>query len=320
MAMTTYVEAGRRALTEAMDADPTVWVLGEDVGRGGIFRQYAGLLERYGPTRICDTPIAEATIMGAAVGAALMGTRPVVEMRMSDFALCAVDELVNQAAKARYMFGGQGRVPLVVRQPTGILVAGAAQHGQSLEGWWANVPGLVVCLPSTPADVRSMLLAAIRGDDPVVFMEHKGLWALEGEVPDVPEADPIGRAVVRRPGTDLTVVSWSATVHDCLAAADALAGEGRSVEVIDLRTVWPWDRDTVLASAGRTGRLLVVHEAVQAGGFGAEVAATVAEATGLPVRRLGAARIPVPYAPPLEAEFRVDRTKIAAAMRDAVAG
>ena len=318
----TYAEASRQAIAEEMRRDPDVWALGEDLGRGGVFGQYAGLADEFGPERICDTPISEASIMGASVGAALVGTRPIVEMRFSDFALCAVDELVNQAAKARYMFGGQARVPMVVREPIGIWRSSAAQHSQSLEAWYAHVPGLVVVAPSTPADNKGLLKSAIRCDDPVVYMEHKNLWGLTGEVPEAHDEGsgdgtlPLGAARLVRSGEDVTVVSWSRMVHTCARAAARLEEEdGLSAEVVDLRTLWPWDRERVLASASGTGRLLVVHEAVAAGGFGAEVAAVAAEALGVPVRRLGAPRIPIPYAPPLEDRMRVTEDMIAAAVR-----
>ena len=208
-----------------MRRDATVWAVGEDLGRGGVFGQYKGLVEEFGPERIADAPISEACIMGAAVGAAMMGTRPIVELRFSDFALCAIDELVNQAAKARYMFGGQGRVPLVVREPIGMWRSSAAQHSQSLEGWYTHIPGLVVVAPSTPADNKGLLKAAIRCDDPVVYLEHKNLWPLEGDVPDGDHVVEIGKARVARAGQDLTIVSWSAAVHTCLAAAETLAKE-----------------------------------------------------------------------------------------------
>jgi len=311
----TYLEAGKQGLAEEMERDPLVWAVGEDLGRGGVFGQYKGLPERFGPARISDAPISEAAILGAAVGAAMMGTRPVVEMRFSDFALCAVDELVNQAAKARYMFGGQTRVPLVVREPIGIWRSSAAQHSQSLEAWYAHIPGLVVVAPATPADNKGLMKAAIRCDDPVVYMEHKNLWGLEGEVPEGDDVlVPIGEARVAREGRDLTLVTWSAMVHPCLAAAEALAGEGVDVEVIDLRTLWPWDKARVLASVEKTGRLLVVQEAVNVAGFGAEVAATVAErlhhSLKAPVRRLGAPRVPVSYAPSLEKAVTISREQI----------
>jgi pyruvate dehydrogenase E1 component beta subunit len=262
-----------------------------------------------------DTPISEATIFGAAVGMALNGLRPVVEMRVIDFALCAMDEVVNQAAKARYMFGGQGRVPLVVRQPIGMWRSSAAQHSQSLEAWYAHVPGLVVVCPATPQDNHDLLAAAIACDDPVVYLEHKNLWPLEGPLdPDAPPAR-IGQARIARAGDDLTLVTWSATLHAALEAADALTGECIAAEVIDLRSLWPWDRDTVLGSAARTGRLLVAHEAVRVGGFGAEIAATVAEELGVPVRRLGSPRAPIAYAPNLEDQLRVTPARIADAVR-----
>lgn len=315
MAEMSYLEAGALALAEAMRADPRVWALGEDLGRGGVFGQYKGLQAEFGPERIVDTPISEAAIMAVATGAAMLGTRPVVEMRFADFALCAIDELVNQAAKARYMFGGQTRVPLVVREPMGRWRSSAAQHSQSLEAWYVHVPGLVVLAPATPADNRALLAAAIACDDPVVYLEHKNLWPLRGEVPEVAEAEPIGRARRVRAGTDLTLVSWSATVHEAARAAERLAGEGVSVELLDLRSLWPWDRAAVLESAARTGRLLVAHEAVRDAGLGAEIAATAAEELGVPVARVAAPRLPVPYSPPLEAELEVDAGRIAAAAR-----
>jgi pyruvate dehydrogenase E1 component beta subunit len=315
----TYAQAAALALSQAMQADHAVVALGEDLGRGGVFGQYrddtgAPLVQRFGPDRVIDTPISESTIVGAAVGMALAGVRPVVELRVVDFALCAIDEVVNQAAKNRYMFGGQGRVPLVLRMPIGIWSASAAQHSQSLESWFAHIPGLVVVAPGTPADNHGLLLAALQSGDPVVYMEHKELWGLSGPVTPG-EVVPLGRARVARPGRDVTIVSWSRQVQACLQAADALAAQGVQAEVIDLRTIWPWDQATVLASAARTGRLLVVHEAVQVAGFGAEIAATVAEHTPARVARLGAPRIPVGYAPALEAEARVDAGQIAAAVR-----
>ena len=310
----SYAQAAATALATAMDADPRIVALGEDLGRGGVFGQYTldgePLARRFGPERIIDTPISEANIMGAAVGMALAGLRPVVEMRVIDFALCGMDELVNQAAKNRYMFGGQGRVPLVARMPIGIWTASAAQHSQSLEAWFAHLPGVVVVCPGTPQDNHGLLASALACGDPVVYLEHKELWGLRGDV-DRGLDVPLGRARIARSGCDLTLVTWSRALHESLKAAEELAREGVDVEVIDLRTLWPWDRETVLASAARTKRLLVVHEAVQVAGFGAEVAATVAEELGCPVKRLGAPRIPVGYAPTLEAEARTDATKIA---------
>ncbi len=314
MAVMTYAQAAALAVQREMEADAAVVVLGEDVGRGGIFGQYRGLQERFGSQRVIDTPISEATILGAGVGMALAGLRPVVEMRVVDFALCAMDELVNQAAKNRFMFGGQGRVPMVVRMPIGIWDASAAQHSQSLESWFAHMPGLVVVCPATPQDNYSMLRAALASRDPVVYMEHKTLWGLAGEV-DEARAVALGAARVVRHGGAMTMVSWSRQVQACAQACEQLAAEGIECELLDLRSIWPWDRAAVLESCERTGRLLVVHEAVQAAGFGAEVAATAAEATGCRVMRLGAPRIPVGYAPVLEAQSRVNGADIVAAAR-----
>jgi pyruvate dehydrogenase E1 component beta subunit len=310
----SYAQAAVRAVQREMDADPRVVVLGEDVGRGGIFGQYAGLQQQFGAARVIDTPISEAAIMGAGVGMALAGMRPIVEMRVVDFALCGMDEIVNQAAKNRFMFGGQGRVPLVARMPGGIWDASAAQHSQSLEAWFAHLPGLVVVCPSTPQDNYSLLRAALQSGDPVVYIEHKTLWGSQGAV-DEALAIPLGQAAVRRRGSALTMVSWSRQALLCEQACDALAAEGIDVELIDLRSIWPWDREQVLTSCARTGKLLVVHEAVQAGGFGAEISATVAEATGCRIRRLGAPRIPVGYAPVLEAQSRIGLEAITAAVR-----
>jgi pyruvate/2-oxoglutarate/acetoin dehydrogenase E1 component len=318
MSNMSYLDAGRLALAQEMRRDPLVWALGEDLGRGGVFGQYRGLAEEFGGKRILDTPISEAAIMGTAVGAALVGTRPVVEMRFSDFALCAVDELVNQAAKARYMFGGQGRVPLVVRQPIGMWRSSAAQHSQSLEAWYAHIPGLVVVTPATPADNFGLLKAAIRCDDPVVYMEHKDLWGVAGAVDENAPPLPLGKARRVREGSDITVVTWSGMLRHVEAVADLLAG-APAIDIIDLRTLYPWDREMVFASVARTGRLLVVHEAVQVAGFGGEIAATVAEELfdrlKAPVRRLGAPRIPVPYAPQLEEVCRISPAQIAQTVR-----
>lgn len=314
MALMTYAEAAVRALAREMEADRKVVVLGEDVGRGGIFGQYMGLQQQFGGQRVIDTPISEAAILGAGVGMALAGLRPVVEMRVVDFALCGMDEIVNQAAKNRFMFGGQGRVPMVARMPIGIWDASAAQHSQSFESWFAHLPGVVVLCPGTPQDNYSMLRAALACGDPVVYMEHKTLWGQTGEVDESREV-VLGQAQTVRPGEHLTMVSWSRQLHLCAQACMQLAGQGISVELIDLRSIWPWDRDAVLQSCARTGHLMVVHEAIQAAGFGAEIAATAAEHTGCKVRRLGAPRIPVGYAPVLEAQSRVDADAVAAAVR-----
>jgi pyruvate dehydrogenase E1 component beta subunit len=316
----TMSEAARDGLAEEMARDPLVWALGEDLGRGGIFRQYAGLAEKFGPGRIVSTPISEATIMGAGLGAALAGTRPVIEIRIADFGLCAVDELVNQIAKARYMFGGQARVPVVVRMPQGRWRNSAAQHSQCLEAWWAHVPGLVVVAPGTVADAKGLLKAAIRSDDPVVLLEPKQHWTLAGAVPAGDVVVKLGVARVARPGTDATLVTWSSLVPDAEAAAAQVAPDV-DAEVIDLRTIHPWDSAAVFASVRKTGRLVVAHEAVVQAGFGAEILAAVMEA-GIALRappiRVGAARAPVPFAPKLEDALIPGVAEIAAALRRVV--
>ena len=310
----SYAQAAQLALQMEMRADTTVVALGEDLGRGGVFGQYRGLQAEFGPERVIDTPISEANIMGAAVGMALAGLRPVVEMRVIDFALCAMDEIVNQAAKNRYMFGGQGRVPVVARMPIGIWSASAAQHSQSLEAWFAHLPGLVVATPATPQDNFSLLKASLASGDPVIYMEHKELWGMEGPV-DTTLDVPLGQANVLRKGGDLTIVTWSRGVAPTLQALELDALKGVNADVLDLRTLWPWDQRAVFESAARTRRLLVVHEAVQVAGFGAEMAASAAEATGCRVARLGAPRIPVGYAQVLENEARLSPEKIAVAVQ-----
>lgn len=320
----TYAQAAALALTEAMESDRNVIALGEDLGRGGVFGQYRDadnqpLVKRFGADRIVDTPISESAIVGAGVGMALAGLRPVVELRVVDFALCAIDEIVNQAAKNRFMFGGQGRVPMVMRMPIGLWNASAAQHSQSLEAWFAHIPGLTVVTPATPADNYGLLHAALQSGDPVIYMEHKELWGSTGPV--TPGAVvPLGKAQTTRVGSDLTIVSWSRQAQVALQAADLLATQGIQAEVIDLRTLWPWDKEAVLNSVARTRHLLVTHEAVQAAGFGAEIVATVAERTSARVKRLGAPRIPVGYAPALEDESRVGVNKVVQAAKELLHG
>ncbi len=318
MAVMTYADAAKLAIAEAMRADPTVWCVGEDLGRGGVFKQYTGLPEEFGPKRISDAPISEAAIMGAAFGAAMVGTRPIVEMRFADFALCATDELVNQVAKARFMFGGQSRAPMVIRKPMGMWRSSAAQHSQSLESWYTHIPGLVVVCPSTPQDNYSMMKAAIAADDPVVYLEHKDIWLNEGEV-DTSAPTEIGKAHVRRSGSDVTVVSWSHCANLAVEAAEALAGDGINAEVIDLVSLWPWDKQAVLDSVTKTGRLVVAQESVVVGGFGAEIVATVVQ-NGLqhlkaPPERLGSPRALIAYAPNLEDQLRATADMIAGAAR-----
>jgi pyruvate dehydrogenase E1 component beta subunit len=304
----TIAEAICEALREEMERDPRVFLMGEDVGAiGGIFATSRGLLEKFGPDRVRDAPISEASIVGHAIGASVAGMRPVVECGgFVDFLALTMDQLVNQAAKLRYMFGGKGSVPIVVRAAQGSGVKLAAQHSQSLEAWFAHVPGLVVVCPSTPADAKGLLLAAIRNPNPVVFLEHKMLYFVKGDVPDGEGLERIGVAVRRREGTDVTLVSYSLMATRCQEAADLLAQRGISCEVLDLRTIRPWDREAVLASVRKTHRLVMVHEAVKSFGAGAEVAATVMEEAfddlDAPVVRLGAHDIPMPFNENLERE------------------
>jgi pyruvate dehydrogenase E1 component beta subunit len=306
----SYADASLLALREEMELDPRVWAVGEDLGpEGGLAGQYRGLQADFGAERICDTPISESMIMAAGVGAALAGTRPVVELRFADLAICAADEIVNQAAKIRYMFNGQTRVPLVIRQSIGMRGGTAAQHSQSMEAWWVHVPGLIVVTPATPADNYGLLKSAIRCDDPVVFLEHKALWGTKGTVDPAAPLVPIGKAARVQQGNDITIVTWSGMRVECTKAADALRQRGVGVDLIDLRSLWPWDREMVMDSVARTGRLVVAQEAVQVGGFGAEIVAEVCEelwsALRAPVRRLGAPRCPVPFSLPLEEACRV---------------
>jgi len=300
-----YNEALGDALRLEMERDPRVIVLGEDIAEhGGAFQVTAGLLDKFGPTRIRQTPISELGIVGAAVGAALTGLRPVVELMYVDFSGLAMDQLVNQAAQNRFMFGGQARVPMVMRTQGGSGRGNAAQHSKSLEAWFAHVAGLKVVMPSTPADAKGLLTAAIRDDDPVIFLEHKLLYRTKGQVPTGEHLVPLGKADVKRAGTDLTIVTWSREVLFSLEAAEKLAGDGIEAEVVDLRSLVPVDRDAVLASVRKTHRLLVVHEAIKRGGYGGEIAAMVAEEAfddlDAPPRRLAGLETPIPYAQHLE--------------------
>jgi pyruvate dehydrogenase E1 component beta subunit len=321
MGIMTYSQAACLALREEMRRDKSVWALGEDLGpEGGVAGQYRGLQDEFGPQRIVDTPISESTIMGSAVGAAIAGTRPVVELRYCDFGLCAADEIINQAAKLRYMLGGQVRMPVVIRQTIGIRAGLAAQHSQSTEAFWVHTPGLVVVAPATARDNRALLKSSIRCDDPVVFMEHKELWTVEDVVPDEEEVAEIGKGQIAKPGTDPTIVAWSKGVTWSLEAADLLQSEGISAEVIDLRTLYPWDHGLVLESVAKTGHLLVPQEAPQVGGFGAEVVAYVVQhgfrSLKAPPVRVGGPRVPIPFAETLEKMARLDAQKIAKAAGD----
>ncbi len=302
----SYSQAIQEAIALAMEADPRVFLMGEDVGvYGGAFQVTGDLVHRFGSDRIIDTPISELGGAGVAVGAALTGMRPIFEFQFSDFATLAMEQIVNQAAKLRFMLGGEVSVPVVMRFPSGSGTGAAAQHSQSLEAWLGHVPGLKVIQPSTPHDVKGMLLAAIADPDPVMIFEHKLLYKMKGEVPEGHYTVPIGKAAVRRAGRDVTVVATSIMVHKALAAADELAAEGIDLEVIDLRTIRPMDTATIVESVMKTGRLIAVYEGVKTLGVGAEISAAIAESEAFdfldaPIIRLGGAETPIPYNPDLE--------------------
>ena len=302
----SYAEAIREAMDIAMARDERVILMGEDIGvYGGAFGVTGDLVEKYGSDRVMDTPISELGGAGVAVGAAMTGLRPIFEFQFSDFATLGMEQIVNQAAKIRYMLGGAVSVPVVMRFPSGSGTGAAAQHSQSLEAWTAHVPGLKVVQPATPADAKGLLLAALEDPDPVMIYEHKILYKMKGHVPEGYYTTPIGKAAVMREGKDLTIVATSIMVHKALDAAETLAAEGIDAEVIDLRTIRPMDRDTVLASVRKTGRLVCVYEAVKTLGVGAEVSAMVAESDAFdyldaPIIRLGGAECPIPYNPELE--------------------
>jgi pyruvate dehydrogenase E1 component beta subunit len=320
MAETTYIKAITTALATAMRADERVFVLGEDVAEGGPYTATAGLAEEFGTARVINTPISEAAITGVAIGAAQSGMRPVVEIMFIDFITLALDQLVNAAAKAHFMSGGQLTVPLVLRTQGGAGHRGGAQHSQSLEAWLAHVPGLKVVMPSRPSDAAGLLASAIADPNPVVFIENKTLYFRIGELAETVEPVPIGQAVTLREGRDVTIVALSRLVHDALEAADRLAAEdGIEAEVIDPRTLVPLDLAAIVASVERTGRLVIAHEAVEHGGFGAEVAARVGAAAfdslDAPIARVGAPFAPIPLSPPLEDAYLPGADEIVAAVR-----
>ena len=319
MAETTYIKAITSTLADAMRADERVFVLGEDVAEGGPYTATAGLADEFGAERVINTPISEAAITGVAIGAAQSGLRPVLEIMFIDFVTLALDQLVNAAAKAHFMSGGQLTVPMVLRTQGGAGQRGAAQHSQSLESWLTHVPGLKVVMPSRAVDAAGLLAAAIVDPNPVVFIENKTLYFRKEEVPESVPPARIGAAVTLREGSGVTVVALSRLVHDALAAADRLAEDGIEAEVIDPRTLVPLDLDAIVASVKRTGRLVVAHEAVEHGGFGAEIAAQVQRAAfdflDAPVGRVGAPFAPIPFSAPLEDAYVPGVDEIVAAVR-----
>jgi pyruvate dehydrogenase E1 component beta subunit len=317
----SYAEAIREGLTQAMQADERVFLFGEDVGvYGGAFGVSGDLFHKFGPERVIDTPISELGIAGAAVGAAITGMKPVLELQFSDFVTLAMEQIVNQAAKIHFMFGGKATVPMVVRLPGGSGTGAAAQHSQSLEAWFAHVPGLKVVQPSTPHDAKGLLLAAIDDPNPVLIFEHKLLYKTKGPVPEEPYRVPIGKAAVRRAGRDLTIVGSSIMAIRAVAAAARLAGENIDAEVIDLRSLRPIDLATIAASVRKTHRLLIVYEGVKIMGIGAEISAMIAESDAFdfldaPIARLGGADVPLPYNPVLEKAAVPQEDDIVAAAR-----
>ncbi len=320
----TYAEAIREAMSEEMRRDESVFFFGEDIGiYGGAFGVSVGMIDEFGAERVRDTPISEAAIIGAAAGAAVSGSRPIAEIQFSDFISIGMDQLGNQAAKMRYMFGGHAEVPMVVRAPAGSGTGAAAQHSQSQEAWYCHIPGLKVVIPSTPYDAKGLLKTSIRDNNPVVFLEQKLLYRKKGEVPEEEYTIPLGKADIKREGSDLTIVTWGRMVSMVLEVADSLK-EQFSIEVLDPRTLVPLDRDAIVNSARKTGHVLVVHEAVQTGGYGGEIVATVADSDAFyyldaPVKRLGGLDIPIPYNPELERNAVPTPEKIEQAIRDLMA-
>lgn len=305
MSEKTYLQALNEAMRQEMERDKNVFILGEDVGQfGGCFGVTQGLFNEFGCDRVIDTPITESAIVGAATGAAACGLRPIAELMFVDFIGVSMDQLFNQAAKMRYMFGGKTTVPMTLRAPQGAGIGAAAQHSQCLESWFMNIPGLKVVIPSTPYDAKGLLISAIRDDNPVVFLEHKMLYGVSGEVPDESYAIEIGKADIKRKGSDVTIVATSQMVYAALEAAERLKADGIDAEVVDPRCLLPLDKDTILESVKKTHALVVVHEAVQFSGPGAEIAAMVAEEAldylDAPIKRVGAPFCPVPFSPPLE--------------------
>ncbi len=320
----SYRDALREALREEMIRDPTVFLIGEDIGRywGGAFKVTKGLAEEFGDERVRDTPISENAIIGVAVGAAITGMRPVAEIMFGDLTALAMDQIANQAAKIRYMFGGQAKVPLVIRTPFGGGVNIAAHHSQSLEAWFMHVPGLQVVVASTPYDAKGLLKTAIRNDNPVVFCEHKLLYPLTGHVPEEEYTIPFGVADVKREGTDVTVVATLYMVHKALAAAETLAKEGISVEVVDPRTLVPLDKETITESVRKTGRVVIVTEDCKTAGVSAELAALIAEEAldylDAPIKRVTTFDVPIPFSPPLENFVIPDEKRIIKAIKEII--
>ena len=314
-----YMQAINQALTSEMERDPSVFIAGEDVASGGVFAVTRGIFQKFGEKRILNTPISESAIVGLGIGAALTGLRPVVEIMFMDFIGCCMDQIMNQAAKIRYMFGGKMSVPMVIRTPGGAGLGAGPQHSQCLEVLFAHIPGLKVVLPSTPYDAKGLMISAIRDDNPVVFVENKVLYGAKGEVPEEPYTIPIGKGEVKKTGEDITIVAISSMVRKALEAADELEKEGVKAEVVDPRTISPLDIEIILESLKKTGRLLIVHEAVKNYGFGAEVAAVVSEEAfdylDAPIVRVAAPFMPVPFSKGAEDNYIPSKEKIVLATK-----
>ena len=316
----TYAEALRAAMCEEMRKDKRIILMGEDVGiYGGAFGVSRGMFEEFGEERVRDTPISELAITGCAVGAAMTGLLPIVEIMFSDFITLAMEQLINQGAKNRFQFGGQGSVPMVLRTPGGSGTGAAEQHSQSPEAWIANIPGLKLVIPSTPYDAKGLLKSAIYDPNPVVFIEQKLLYRTKGPVPDEDYSIPLGKADVKRQGRDVTVVSYGRMVPRCLKVAEEFVAKGVEVEVVDIRSLIPLDKDALIESAKKTGRVLVVYEAPQTGGFGGEIVSAIVDSDAFfyldaPVKRLGGLEVPIPYNPRLEAQVVPTEAKITAAI------
>ncbi len=322
----TYLEAVREAMTQEMERDEKVFMIGEDIGQyGGAFGASFGMLEQFGPDRILDTPITELGLTGAATGAALIGMRPIAEIMFMDFMTLASEQLVNQAAKLRFMFGGNATVPMVLRTPAGSGTGAAEHHSQSLENWFVHIPGLKVVMPSSPYDAKGLLISSIRDNNAVVFVEHKLLYKTKGPVPEEPYTIPLGQADVKREGKDLTIVATSIMVSRALEAAEQLAAEGIEVEIVDPRTLRPLDAEPIIQSVIKTGKVLIVHEAVKMGGYGGELAAVIAESKAFgyldaPIVRLAGRDMPIPYNRTLELNTVPQVPDIVAKARDIVQG
>ena len=321
----TVLEAIREAISEEMDRDANVFMIGEDIGRfGSALGQTKGLFEKFGAARIIDTPISEAAIVGAAVGASILGMRPIADIMFTDFSTIAMDQIINQAAKAKFMSGGKVSVPIVIRMQGGAGRGKAAQHSQSFEAIFSHIPGLKVVMPSTPYDTKGLLKTAIRDNDPVVFIDHGSLYGVKGEVPDEDFTLPLGRGEIKRPGSDVSVITYSYMVHTALAAAETLAKEGIDIEIVDLRTLRPMDTEIILESVKKTHRAVVLHEACVTGGLGGEIVARIADSAfdyiDAPIKRVGVPDVPIPYAKSLEDTILPNEEKLIACIRNVLEG